>query len=168
MKTQQLIRTQRIPAGMDEVWAFFSSPANLAYLTPSGMDFWMLSPDGDSSSAAPVPPAAAPHFDPAMYEGQLIDYTIRPLLGIRLYWMTEITHIQDKIYFVDEQRVGPYKIWHHEHHFRVIPGGVEMVDKVHYALHWWAGPALPLVRRKLDAIFNYRTKMVTEKWGPLR
>lgn len=154
MKAQQLIRMQRIPAGMEEVWAFFSSPANLAYLTPPGMDFRVLARE------APV--------GPAMYEGQLIDYTIRPLLGIRLYWMTEITHIQDNVYFVDEQRVGPYKIWHHEHHFREIPGGVEMVDRVHYTLHWWAGPALPLVRRKLDAIFDYRTKKVTEKWGSLR
>jgi ligand-binding SRPBCC domain-containing protein len=106
-----------------------------------------------------------------MYPGQLIEYTVRPLLGIPLYWMTEITHVQEGVYFVDEQRFGPYALWHHQHHFTAIEGGVEMSDIVHYKIPM--GPLGQLantlfVAAQLRQIFDYRYKKVEELFGPWR
>ena len=107
--------TQFVPARLDEVWDFFSSPANLSKITPPGMGFIITSPP-----------------QPGMYPGMFISYKVSPLLGIKLNWVTEITHVREKLFFVDEQRRGPYSIWHHEHHFREVEGGVEMHDILHY------------------------------------
>lgn len=103
-----------------------------------------------------------------MYPGQLIEYTVRPLLGIPLYWMTEITHVKEGHYFIDEQRFGPYSLWHHQHHFVAIEGGVEMTDIVHYKVP--LGPLGHLanglfVRSQLKQIFDYRYKKVEELFG---
>ncbi|MDQ3290885.1 MAG: SRPBCC family protein, partial [Bacteroidota bacterium] len=96
-----LKRTQKLPISLDLAWDFFSSPDNLAEITPPYMGFEVLS-NSDSVK---------------MYPGQIITYYVRPLFGFKLFWMTEITHVADKNYFVDEQRFGPYAMWHHTHFF---------------------------------------------------
>jgi ligand-binding SRPBCC domain-containing protein len=101
---------QFIPISLTEAWDFFSSPANLAKITPAKMGFNIISK----------------FHGEKMYPGQIIEYTVKPLLNIPLYWMTEITHVQEGAYFVDEQRFGPYTMWHHQHHFKAVPGGVKM------------------------------------------
>jgi ligand-binding SRPBCC domain-containing protein len=105
------------------------------------------------------------HHGAKMYPGQIIEYTVKPLFGIPLYWMTEITHVEEGKYFVDEQRFGPYSLWHHQHHFREVPGGVEMTDIVHYKIPLWIlgdiANAL-FVRQQLQGIFDYRYKKVEE------
>lgn len=100
-----------------------------------------------------------------MYAGQLIEYRVSPLLGIPLYWMTEITHVVEGKYFIDEQRFGPYALWHHQHHFREVEGGVEMTDIVHYKIPLGILGALAdriFVRQKLKQIFDYRFKAVSQ------
>ena len=100
-----------------------------------------------------------------MYAGQLIEYRVSPVLGIPMYWMTEITHVVEGKYFIDEQRFGPYALWHHQHHFREVEGGVEMTDIVHYKIHLgllgWIADRL-FVRQKLEQIFDYRYRKVAE------
>lgn len=100
-----------------------------------------------------------------MYEAMIATYHLKPLLGIRLNWVTEITHISEKEYFVDEQRFGPYRFWHHEHHFKEIEGGVEMTDIVHYALPFGVlGQVFHKcsVEKKLKEVFDYRYKALAK------
>ena len=136
-----------VNASLDEVWDFFSSPHNLQKITPASMGF--------------VIKAGA---EGKMYPGQIIAYTVKPIAGIPMNWVTEITHVSDKKFFVDEQRFGPYKMWHHEHHFKQVEGGVEMEDIVSYLLpfgflgkiaHWL------FVKRQLQTIFDHRTQVVS-------
>jgi ligand-binding SRPBCC domain-containing protein len=149
----QLDVTQAVPLSLDEAWAFFSDPRNLAVITPPDMGFVI-------HSAVP----------PVMYEGLLIEYTVRPLLNLPVRWVTEIVHVKEREYFVDEQRSGPYRMWHHEHHFRPVPGGVEVRDLVSYML-----PLGPLgdivnrvaVRQRLEEIFRYRRRVLVERFGPM-
>lgn len=146
-----LERIQRLPVSLEEAWEFFQSPGNLATITPDYMGF-------DIRSEVPK----------EMYPGLFIHYKVSPLLGIKMNWTTEITHVNAPHYFVDEQRVGPYAIWHHEHHFKAIEGGVEMLDRVSYKVPF--GPlgklAHPLiVKGKLEEIFDYRFKKVEELFG---
>jgi ligand-binding SRPBCC domain-containing protein len=101
-----LERTQTLPVSLEEAWGFFSAPGNLAHITPPEMHFEVLSESGNGK----------------LYPGQIITYYVRPLLGWRFFWMTEITHVRDREYFVDEQRMGPYAFWHHTHFFRSVPG----------------------------------------------
>jgi ligand-binding SRPBCC domain-containing protein len=143
----QLEREQMIPAAASAVWAFFANPKNLNALTPPSMHFQLL---GD------VPP---------MYEGQMISYRIRVAPLVRLRWLTEIVHVEPGRYFVDEQRVGPYRVWHHEHHFAESAGGTLMVDRVTYALPLgvvgdWVHAAW--VRPQLRKIFDYRSAKIRE------
>jgi len=103
-----------------------------------------------------------------MYPGQIIEYKVKPVLGIPLYWMTEITHVEDQKYFVDEQRFGPYSLWHHQHHFKAISGGVEMSDIVHYKIPFGILGDLSqalFVRKELKSIFDYRIKAVERIFG---
>jgi ligand-binding SRPBCC domain-containing protein len=141
-----------MPCSLDEAWQFFSSPANLVKITPGSFGFKMISK----------------HHGETMYPGQIIEYKVKPLLGIPLYWMTEITHVKDKEFFVDEQRYGPYSLWHHQHLFREIEGGVEMTDIVHYKLPMWFigdfANAL-FVKKKLEGVFQYRFERVEEMFG---
>ena len=100
-----------------------------------------------------------------MYEGLMIEYTVKPLLGIPMNWITEIKTVKELEFFVDEQRKGPYKIWHHEHHFKEVEGGVEMIDIVSYELPLgFLGKIMHpiLVRKKLEEIFDYRFRTVEE------
>ncbi|MFT3677804.1 MAG: SRPBCC family protein [Chitinophagaceae bacterium] len=152
MAVYSLKAVQQLPVSIDQAWDFFSSPANLQLITPPEMGFTVISL----------------YHGPRIYPGQIIEYKLKPLLGIPVYWMTEITHVQDKAFFVDEQRFGPYSLWHHQHHFRTIDRGVEMTDIVHYKLplafvgrlmHWL------LVRKKLERIFQYRHSKIEELLG---
>lgn len=141
---------QFVPVAIDRVWAFFSRPENLDTITPDDLSFEIL------SDVAGV----------AMYEGMIIRYQVSPLFGIKLPWVTEITHISEPNYFIDEQRFGPYAFWHHQHHFEEVDGGTLMRDILHYKVPF--GPlgnlvdAL-LVDRRIEEIFTYRFQAV-EKW----
>jgi ligand-binding SRPBCC domain-containing protein len=142
---------QKLPITLDQAWDFFSSPANLKEITPDNLGFKIISQ----------------HHGDKMYTGQIIEYTVSPVLGIPMYWMTEITHVEDKKYFVDEQRYGPYSMWHHQHHFKTIEGGVEMTDIVHYKLPlWFLGDIANVlfVNKQLKNIFDYRYKIVEQKF----
>ena len=146
-----LERTQRIPISLEEAWNFFQNPGNLSKITPSEMGFETLS----ESSREDV-------------SGLFIHYKVSPLFGIKMNWTTEITYVQEPNYFVDEQRVGPYAIWHHEHHFKEIEGGVEMLDRVNYKIPLGilgkiAHPII--VRNKLEEIFEFRIRAVEEIFG---
>ena len=124
----------------------------MAAITPSGMGFHILSA----------------HRPERMYAGQLIEYRVAPVLGIPLYWMTEITHVVEGKYFIDEQRFGPYALWHHQHHFRAVDGGVEMTDLIHYKIPLGIIGRVAnmlFVRQKLNDIFNYRYEKVKELFG---
>lgn len=140
---------QLIPADIDTAWEFFSNPGNLKDITPANMGFTVISKYHGSK----------------MYPGQLIEYKVSPVLGIPLYWMTEITHVEDKKYFVDEQRFGPYSLWHHQHHFKEVRGGVEMTDIVHYKIPFgFLGDIANsiFVEQQLKGIFDFRYKKVEE------
>lgn len=143
---------QKIPISLEKAWDFFSNPANLQAITPSGMGFKVISKyHGDK-----------------MYPGQIIEYKVSPLMNIPLYWMTEITHVADRKYFVDEQRFGPYVMWHHQHHFKEVDGLVEMTDIVHYKLPlWFLGDIANslFVKKQLKDIFDFRFRKVEEMFG---
>lgn len=137
IKTEQLL-----PISLDEAWRFFATPNNLNAITPADMKFEILS-----------------EVPAQMYEGLLITYTIKPFLNIPMRWVTEITHIKHQQFFVDEQRIGPYRIWHHEHHFKQVEGGVLMTDIVSYdigksVLGWLAG--ILFVHKTVKNIFAFR------------
>ena len=153
MKTYVLKTEQAIPITLDEAWEFFSSPLNLAKITPADMRFVVTS-----------------DFNPdtKMYAGMIITYKISPLLGIKMNWMTEITHIADKQYFVDEQRFGPYALWHHQHHFKEVAGGVIMNDILHYAIPYGVIGRLSnsvFVGNKVKQIFAFREKAIERMFG---
>lgn len=144
---------QHLPISLNEAWAFFSSPNNLQKITPSNMNFVVTSDKKDGE---------------AMYAGQIITYTLTPLLGIKVKWMTEITHVKEGHYFVDEQRFGPYKLWHHRHTFVATPDGVDMYDDVNYVLPFGILGTIAhalFVRKRVEEIFKYRTKVVEELFG---
>jgi ligand-binding SRPBCC domain-containing protein len=152
MATYSLKTIQNMPIILDEAWAFFSNPTNLQAITPANMGFEIISK----------------HHGAEMYAGQIIEYKVRPVLGIPIYWMTEITQVVDKKYFIDEQRFGPYQLWHHQHHFKEIKDGVEMVDIVHYRnpLGILGNIANSLyVKKQLQHIFEYRFAKVESLFG---
>ena len=155
MKIYQLRSIQRLPISKQEAWDFLSAPENLKTITPDYMGF-------DIVSGA----------DRKMYPGQIIEYVVTPILGIKTKWVTEITHVQQGEYFVDEQRFGPYSLWHHKHFIKEIDNdnGVEMEDIIHYKvpmgfLGQWAHPFL--VKPKLQEIFEYRKDKLTELFGKI-
>jgi ligand-binding SRPBCC domain-containing protein len=153
MKTYVLKTEQNIPISLDEAWDFFSSPLNLAKITPPDMGFVVTS---DYAADAKV------------YTGMIITYKISPLLGIKMDWMTEITHVADKQYFVDEQRFGPYALWHHQHHFKEIEGGVQMNDILHYAIPYGFIGTIAnkvFVDKEVNKIFAYRKKAIERLFG---
>jgi ligand-binding SRPBCC domain-containing protein len=144
---------QHLPISLNEAWAFFSSPNNLQKITPANMNFTVTSDKKDGE---------------AMYPGQIITYTLTPLFGIRVKWMTEITHVADKHYFIDEQRFGPYKLWHHKHTFVATPNGTDMYDEVNYVLPFGFLGTIAhslFVRKRIEEIFKFRTKVVEERFG---
>lgn len=153
MKIYQLRTQQKLPITLEEAWEYFSDPGNLPNLTPDWMHFTVLS----------MPSAT-------MYPGMIAMYHLKPLLNIKLNWVTEITHVKDKEYFIDEQRFGPYRFWHHEHHFKEIDGGIEMTDILHYALPVGIiGQAVHAftVEKKLQEVFGFRYRTLEKLFGSL-
>jgi ligand-binding SRPBCC domain-containing protein len=149
----ELKYSQRLPMNLQECWDFFSSPANLKILTPEHLGFQIRNEQPNNRK---------------MYAGQIISYTIKPLWNFPLEWVTEITHVQEPYYFIDEQRTGPYRFWHHEHRFNPIPDGVEMIDLLYYkmpfgligkAFHWLK------VRQDIENIFIYRQAKLQKMFG---
>ena len=149
MSFYTLSRKVVIPTDIKTAWEFFSTPENLKRITPPKMGF-------DITSKS---------MDGPVYPGMIITYKVSPLAGIKMNWMTEITHVRHHEFFVDEQRSGPYEIWHHEHHFKEVEGGVEMIDIVNYKTPWYVPDFLAhplIIKPQLDSIFNYRTKVLAE------
>ena len=148
---------QKIPVALDEAWAFFSTPRNLDELTPPDLRFSVRHLDSET-----------------MYEGQMIHYRIRLAPMVWTTWITEIARVEggdDWRLFVDEQRLGPYHLWHHRHHFKAIQGGVLMSDEVHY--HVGKGPIGALaealyVNRQVRKIFRFREKAVRDRFGEIK
>lgn len=151
MKIYTLHKKQNLPITLDQAWEFLSSPANLKTITPDYMSFDILS-----------------GADRPMYPGQIIQYIVTPILGIKTKWVTEITHVKDKKYFVDEQRFGPYALWHHKHFIKEIKNGIEMEDIIDYKVPFGLlGQMVQpiLVKPKLEEIFSYRQKKLIELFG---
>jgi ligand-binding SRPBCC domain-containing protein len=151
-KVYSIKTIQQLPISLAQAWDFFSSPSNLKEITPDNLGFKIISN----------------HHGHKMYAGQIIEYTVSPVFGIPMYWMTEITNVQDHNYFIDEQRFGPYSMWHHQHHFKTVDGGVEMTDIVHYKLPlWFLGDIANtlFVKKQLQHIFNYRYAKVEKLFG---
>ena len=147
----RLSSKQKLPITIDTAWDFLSSPQNLKTITPNYMSFDIIS-----------------GTDKPMFAGQIIQYIVTPVLGIKTNWVTEITHVVDKHYFVDEQRFGPYALWHHKHFIKEINGGVEMEDIIDYKVPLgFLGRLVHsiLVKPKLTEIFNYRTEKLIELFG---
>lgn len=151
MKIYTLKSKQNLPISIEEAWEFLSDPKNLKAITPKYMGFNILS-----------------GADRPMFPGQIIQYIVTPVLGIKTKWVTEITHVEHQKYFVDEQRFGPYSLWHHKHFIKAIPGGVEMEDVIDYKvpMGYLGQLAHPiLVKPKLDEIFAFRQKKLIELFG---
>ncbi|CAI8324202.1 MAG: Uncharacterised protein [Flavobacteriaceae bacterium] len=154
MKIYRFKKSQLLPITINEAWDFLSDPNNLKKITPDYMGFNILEKE-----------------DTKMYAGQIIQYIVTPILGIPTKWVTEITHVKDKSYFVDEQRFGPYSLWHHKHFIKKVDGGIEMLDIIDYKipLGFIGRLANPiLVKPKLNEIFNYRKKKLVELFGELK
>ncbi len=152
MAFYQLNTKQFIPSTIDEVWEFISNPGNLKVITPEKMGFEITSGN----------------LPEKMYPGMIITYNVKPLWGIKMKWVTEITHVEEKRYFVDEQRSGPYSMWHHQHIIEPVEGGVMMTDIVSYKppLGFLGAIANSMViRRQLEGIFNYREKALEKRFG---
>jgi ligand-binding SRPBCC domain-containing protein len=148
VKLYRLDRRQNFSVSLEEAWRFFSSPKNLPAITPPSLSLRIV---GDVTEP--------------IYPGMIIPYRVAPLLGISIDWITEITHVRAPRYFVDEQRLGPYRFWHHEHHLRPLNSGVEMIDTVHYCLKF--GPIGRLlhglfIRTQLEEIFDFRYKKLEQ------
>lgn len=153
MKLYQIKTKQKLPISVDKAWEFLSNPKNLKEITPKYMNFRILS-----------------GADRSIFAGQIIQYKVTPMLGISTKWVTEITHVKDKEYFVDEQRFGPYALWHHKHFIKKIDGGVEMEDVIDYKIPFGiigqiAHPII--VKNKLKQIFKFRENKLKELFGEL-
>jgi len=154
MKIYRFTKSQLLPITIDKAWDFLSDPKNLKKITPDYMGFNILEKE-----------------DAKMYAGQIIQYIVTPILGIPTKWVTEITHVKDKSYFVDEQRFGPYSLWHHKHFIKEVDGGVEMLDIIDYKIPFGligriANPIL--VKPKLNEIFDYRKQKLIELFGEFK
>ena len=153
MKIFKIHTKQKLPITIEEGWGFLSNPKNLSCITPNYMKFKITDCD----------------FKP-VYQGQIIQYTVRPLLNIPLKWVTEITHVVNENYFVDEQRFGPYSLWHHKHFLREIDGGIEMEDIIHYKIPLgFIGEFLNFlfIKNQLKEIFEYRKNKLIEIFGKI-
>ena len=149
MSYTQIKRTQVIKADINQIWEFISSPKNLKKITPKHMGFEITSDNKEEK----------------MYAGMIISYIVKPMLNIPLKWVTEITHVKEKKYFVDEQRVGPYKMWHHEHIFEIKKEGVLMTDIISYVPPFGILGTianLMFIKKRVNTIFDYRN-IILEK-----
>jgi ligand-binding SRPBCC domain-containing protein len=151
MKIYRLKKSQKLPITIDEAWAFFSNPVNLKTITPDYMGFNIVNPEKSK-----------------MYSGQIIKYKVSPLFNIKMNWVTEISHVKENKLFVDEQRFGPYKFWHHKHIFEEINNGIEAIDVLDYVVPFgFIGQIFHpyLVQPKLEEIFDYRKNKLEEIFG---
>jgi len=151
MQLYQLQSKQVFPIGKKEAWDFLSDPKNLAVITPQHMGFHIL--------------AGA---DRPMFQGQVIQYIVKPFPLVSTKWVTEITHVKEGEYFVDEQRFGPYALWHHKHFLKEVPEGVEMEDVIDYKLPFGFLGQLThplLVKKQLQTIFEFRENKLAELFG---
>ncbi|MFT4525411.1 MAG: ligand-binding SRPBCC domain-containing protein [Bacteroidia bacterium] len=142
---------QFLPIPLEVAWGFFSSPHNLNEITPADMQFEIITRE-----------------IPRMYAGQIIQYNVTPFPFLKISWVTEITRVENMKMFVDEQRFGPYSFWHHQHIFEQRDGGVLMTDIIHYKVPFGIVGKLAnilVVKRKVNAIFEYRTKVLQNKFG---
>ena len=145
---------QQLPISKQQAWEFLSDPNNLKVITPDYMGFNILS-----------------GADRPMFAGQIIQYIVTPVMRIKTKWVTEITHVNEPNYFVDEQRFGPYALWHHKHFIKEIEGGVEMEDIIDYKVPFGIIGQMVhpfLVKSKLDEIFNYRKVKLIELFGEMK
>jgi ligand-binding SRPBCC domain-containing protein len=146
---QRIERKQFIPITLAEAWSFFSDPGNLPRITPPEMGFQITTPI----------------YKEAVYPGMIIAYIVKPMLSIPVRWVTEITQVKDREYFTDDQRVGPYKLWHHQHFFKQVEGGVEMTDIVHYQAPFGIIGQIAemlFINRKVKQIFDYRNSALLD------
>lgn len=146
MGVYSLRRTQHVKGELENVWRFFSNPANLVKITPPDMNFTVTSPPEDR-----------------IYPGQVITYKVSPVLNIPMTWMTEITQVVEQKMFIDEQKYGPYRIWHHQHFFEQDGDGVLMTDIVHYKPPMMIFGDIAntiFIKKKLNSIFDYRQKVI--------
>jgi ligand-binding SRPBCC domain-containing protein len=144
----KLYNKQFLPIDIKLAWEFFSSPKNLSKITPSYMDFQITS-----------------ELPEEMYEGMIITYTVKPVAGIPVNWVTEISHTRKPYFFIDTQLSGPYKLWHHQHLFKEVKNGIEMEDIVHYKLPFGILGNIAnflFVKKQLEGIFNYRQNILSE------
>ena len=151
MKIFKLKYSQKLPISLNEAWDFLSSPNNLELITPKSMDFNII--DWDKKKA---------------YPGQIIQYTVKPLLGIKINWVTEITQLRDKEFFIDEQRFGPYTFWHHKHFIKEIEGGIIMEDVIHYKPPFGLIGVLLnflFINSKLNSVFKHRELELIKTFG---
>ena len=151
MKIFKLKYSQKLPINLNEAWDFLSSPNNLELITPKSMDFNIT--DWDNKKA---------------YPGQIIQYTVKPILGLKINWVTEITQVKYKEFFIDEQRFGPYTFWHHKHFIKEIDGGVLMEDIIHYKPPFGLLGVLLnflFINSKLKSIFKYRQLELIKTFG---
>lgn len=140
--------SQFLKIDMNEAWKFFSSPENLAAITPPGMGFVITSGQPEK-----------------MFPGQIITYKVSPFPGFVTNWVTEITHVLAGSYFVDEQRFGPYQMWHHIHRFEEKQSGVLMTDQVSYKLPFGFIGRIAhglFVKAQLKRIFEFREQKLDE------
>lgn len=152
MAFYQLIKTQKLPGTIAEIWDFISKPTNLKEITPEHMGFIVTSKVQEEK----------------MYPGMIITYKVSPLFGIKLNWMTEITHVKEQEFFVDEQRIGPYSMWHHQHKIETIEGGILMTDIVTYQPPMGFLGAIAnslIIKKQLEQIFDYRTMALEKRFG---
>lgn len=144
LQTKQFIKSD-----IQTVWDFMSSPENLAKITPPYMGFKILTDLNNSK----------------MYPGQIIEYYVTPIAGLKMHWVTEITHVKNLEFFVDEQRFGPYAFWHHKHFLKQVDGGVEMIDIVHYKAPFGIIGRIAnalFIGKKIKEIFDFRYKKLEE------
>lgn len=154
MPHYQIIKKQKLATTIDEAWAFISNPSNLKKITPPHMGFDITSGNEDTD----------------MYAGMIITYKVSPVLGIKMNWVTEISHVEDKQFFIDEQRIGPYNFWHHQHRISPIKNGVLMEDIITYQPPFGIVGILLnaiFIRKNLNKIFNFRREILREMYGEL-
>jgi ligand-binding SRPBCC domain-containing protein len=152
MKLYTLYREQKLNIDIKTAWEFFSSPENLKTITPPYMGFEITSK----------------HSQEKMFAGMIISYVVKPLINLPFTWVTEITHVKEKEYFVDEQRFGPYKLWHHLHRFKIVDNKLVMIDLVNYVISFGIIGRIAhklFIRKKIEEIFDYRKNILEDKFN---
>jgi ligand-binding SRPBCC domain-containing protein len=150
LKLYQFSSQQKLPISLDEAWKFLTDANNLKLLTPPELDMTV-------------------HYgtERGMYPGQLIEYSVTPLPFYKTNWVTHITQVEEKKFFVDEQMYGPYATWHHKHFISEIEGGTLMEDLIHYRLPFGILGKLGsgFVKKKLEEIFRFRESALIKHFG---